>query len=214
MPKCCRHSPDSSASTGTVVVSRDNARSSSTASEETMTSACTRLAPKPARSSSKPRTTSAVTADPAGPAKLSTTGTLPTKRSKPRQSPVLAASGERLNDCGAVATRRRCPLLAAFNPQWRPAPALALVKGWQPATGVTVRHEDRIMTRAVVTGATGNVGSSLVELLTADGTDVVGVARRIPPESRADVQWVGADVAETDLESLFRGRTRSCTWRG
>ena len=37
--------------------------------------------------------------------------------------------------------------------------------------------------------ATGNVGSSLVELLTADGTDVVGVARRIPPESRADVQW-------------------------
>jgi UDP-glucose 4-epimerase len=61
------------------------------------------------------------------------------------------------------------------------------------------------MTRVVVTGATGNVGSSLVELLAADGTDVVGLARHIPPESRADVQWVGADVAETDLESLFRG---------
>ncbi|MGR7000292.1 NAD-dependent epimerase/dehydratase family protein [Yinghuangia aomiensis] len=37
----------------------------------------------------------------------------------------------------------------------------------------------------VVTGATGNVGRALVELLGAAGEDVVGVARHAPEERAA-----------------------------
>lgn len=58
--------------------------------------------------------------------------------------------------------------------------------------------------RVVVTGATGNLGSSLVELLAAAGADVVGLARHRPPTG-PDVRWVEADVAEADLVPIFRG---------
>src|SRR5947207_2469575 len=59
--------------------------------------------------------------------------------------------------------------------------------------------------RVVVTGATGNLGSSLVDLLAAAGADVVGVARHRPPTALPDVRWVEADVAEADLVPVFRG---------
>ena len=59
--------------------------------------------------------------------------------------------------------------------------------------------------RVVITGATGNVGTSLVRALAADGrvTEIVGVARR--PGGLDGVSWVQADVASDPLEPVFRG---------
>jgi nucleoside-diphosphate-sugar epimerase len=59
----------------------------------------------------------------------------------------------------------------------------------------------------VVTGATGNVGTSLLRAFAEDDTveAVVGIARR---KARLDVpktEWVSADVAASDLVPLFRG---------
>lgn len=60
--------------------------------------------------------------------------------------------------------------------------------------------------RVVIAGATGNVGTSLVEILAADPAveSVVGVARRVPLWSAPKTQWVAADVAEDDLVEVFR----------
>jgi UDP-glucose 4-epimerase len=61
--------------------------------------------------------------------------------------------------------------------------------------------------RVVVTGATGNVGSSLVGALVAEPavTSIVGVARRRPALDLPKVQWVAADVSRDDLDGPFRG---------
>lgn len=61
--------------------------------------------------------------------------------------------------------------------------------------------------RVVVVGATGNVGTSLVELLVADPRvdSIVGVARRRPELSLDRVEWVAADVARDDLVPAFHG---------
>ncbi|WP_210493520.1 NAD-dependent epimerase/dehydratase family protein [Patulibacter sp. SYSU D01012] len=61
--------------------------------------------------------------------------------------------------------------------------------------------------RVVVTGATGNTGSSLVRLLARDPeiTEVVGFARRLPQLELPGVTWVAGDVREHDLTALFRG---------
>lgn len=61
--------------------------------------------------------------------------------------------------------------------------------------------------RVVITGASGNVGTSLVEALGADPAveEIVGVARRRPDCVRRKTVWVGADVAESDLEPIFAG---------
>ena len=63
--------------------------------------------------------------------------------------------------------------------------------------------------RVVVTGATGNVGTSVVRALVDDPQvdAVVGVARRVPsswPDSRK-VTWRAADVTRDDLEAVLRG---------
>jgi nucleoside-diphosphate-sugar epimerase len=61
--------------------------------------------------------------------------------------------------------------------------------------------------RIVVTGATGNVGTSVVEALAADPhvTEIVGIARRAtgwrPPKTR----WVWADVERDDLSDTYAG---------
>ena len=62
------------------------------------------------------------------------------------------------------------------------------------------------MTRVVVVGATGNVGTSVVDALGADDTvdEIVGVARRLPALPRAKTTWVAADVERSDLSSVFR----------
>ncbi len=62
--------------------------------------------------------------------------------------------------------------------------------------------------RIVVTGATGNVGTSVVAALedTAQVTSVVGVARRLPEAVPAGkVTYVAADVTEDDLRGAFAG---------
>lgn len=62
--------------------------------------------------------------------------------------------------------------------------------------------------RVVVTGATGNVGTSVVEALAADDriTEIVGIARRTPetpPPSKTT--YVAADVASSPLTSHLDG---------
>lgn len=61
--------------------------------------------------------------------------------------------------------------------------------------------------RVVVTGATGNVGTSTVESLGADPqiTSVAGLARRRPDWTAAKTEWVEADITTTDLVPLLRG---------
>ncbi|WUI03263.1 NAD-dependent epimerase/dehydratase family protein [Spirillospora sp. NBC_00431] len=68
--------------------------------------------------------------------------------------------------------------------------------------------------RVVVTGATGNIGTSTVRALAADPgvTAVTGLARRAPGTGtgsdmpgRDKVEWAEADVTDTDLVPLLRG---------
>ncbi len=61
--------------------------------------------------------------------------------------------------------------------------------------------------RVVVVGATGNVGTSLVQVLADEPavTSVLGLARRRPSWSPPKTEWVTADVASGDLAPHFRG---------
>src|SRR5918994_6318341 len=61
--------------------------------------------------------------------------------------------------------------------------------------------------RVAVTGATGNVGTSLLQALGADPSvdEIVGVARRVPADPWPKVQWRQADVVTADLVPLLRG---------
>src|SRR4051794_26469436 len=61
--------------------------------------------------------------------------------------------------------------------------------------------------RVVVTGATGNVGTSVVRALGADPrvSEIVGLARRMPSWQAPKTRWVRADVTSDRLEPLFDG---------
>ncbi|NNH71398.1 NAD-dependent epimerase/dehydratase family protein [Nocardia uniformis] len=61
--------------------------------------------------------------------------------------------------------------------------------------------------RVVVVGATGNVGTAVVDALAADPavTSIVGLARRMPSRRMEKTEWIGADIRVADLETLFRG---------
>jgi len=61
--------------------------------------------------------------------------------------------------------------------------------------------------RVAVTGATGNVGTSLLRVLAADDSidEIVGIARRKPELEFDKTTWVAADVATDDLAEAFRG---------
>lgn len=70
--------------------------------------------------------------------------------------------------------------------------------------------------RVVVVGATGNLGTSVVQALAADPAveEVVGVARRRPSWSPPKVSFEEADVRSADLTDLFRRATAvvQLTW--
>jgi UDP-glucose 4-epimerase len=61
--------------------------------------------------------------------------------------------------------------------------------------------------RVVVVGATGNVGTSVVQALAADReiTSVLGLARRLPGWRPDGVEWACADIAADDLVPHLRG---------
>jgi nucleoside-diphosphate-sugar epimerase len=61
--------------------------------------------------------------------------------------------------------------------------------------------------RVVVTGATGNVGTSVVEALSAEPAieEIVGLARRRPDVQVPKTRHVTADIRTSDLAALFAG---------
>ena len=61
--------------------------------------------------------------------------------------------------------------------------------------------------RVVVVGATGNIGTSLVQALTAEPevSSVLGLARRLPVWRPDGVEWATADIASDDLAAHLRG---------
>jgi UDP-glucose 4-epimerase len=61
--------------------------------------------------------------------------------------------------------------------------------------------------RVVITGATGNVGTSVLAALSGDDrvNSILGLARRVPAIDYPKVEWQGADVTEADLTAPFRG---------
>jgi UDP-glucose 4-epimerase len=61
--------------------------------------------------------------------------------------------------------------------------------------------------RIVVTGATGNVGTSVVGALLGDDRveQVVGIARRLPEWRPPRTAWVSADIGRDDLRPHFAG---------
>ena len=61
--------------------------------------------------------------------------------------------------------------------------------------------------RVVVTGASGNVGTSVLRALAADERvdEIVGIARRFPRWENPRTRWERADVVTSALEPLFEG---------
>jgi UDP-glucose 4-epimerase len=61
--------------------------------------------------------------------------------------------------------------------------------------------------RIVVTGATGNVGTSVLAALARDPavSEIVGLARRVPNWQNPRTRWVQADIVTSPLEELFAG---------
>ncbi len=61
--------------------------------------------------------------------------------------------------------------------------------------------------RVVITGATGNVGTSLVGALTRDPNveSILGLARRVPALDFPKTTWMAADVTRSNLVEHFRG---------
>ena len=61
--------------------------------------------------------------------------------------------------------------------------------------------------RVVVIGATGNVGTSVVEVLAAEDQidSIVGIARRRPQWQPPKTTWLQADISCDDLEPYFGG---------
>ena len=61
--------------------------------------------------------------------------------------------------------------------------------------------------RVVVVGATGNVGTSLLEALAEEPRveSVLGLARRRPRLMLPKIEWAQADITRSDLVPHFRG---------
>jgi len=61
--------------------------------------------------------------------------------------------------------------------------------------------------RVVITGATGNVGTSFIAALGGDSRadEIVGLARRAPEWTPPRTRWVQVDVGADDLRAVFAG---------
>ena len=61
--------------------------------------------------------------------------------------------------------------------------------------------------RVLITGATGNLGTSVLEALESETQieEIVGLARRKPRREFACTEFVEADIVTSDLETLFAG---------
>lgn len=61
--------------------------------------------------------------------------------------------------------------------------------------------------KAVVTGATGNVGTSTVKALSESQEidEIVGLARREPTWKQPKTSWLEANVLTADLAAIFEG---------
>ena len=61
--------------------------------------------------------------------------------------------------------------------------------------------------RVVIFGATGNVGTSLLEALSDETQveEIVGVARRPPHARFARTRFIQADIVSSDLVTIVRG---------
>ncbi len=61
--------------------------------------------------------------------------------------------------------------------------------------------------RVVVVGATGNVGTSVLDALAAEPqvSEIVGLARRLPELERPKVRWAAVDISSGELVPHFRG---------
>jgi uncharacterized protein YbjT (DUF2867 family) len=70
--------------------------------------------------------------------------------------------------------------------------------------------------RVVVAGATGNLGTSVLQALGREpGVEsVLGIARRLPQVDFARTDWAQADISKDDLVPLFQGATPWSTSRG
>jgi hypothetical protein len=73
------------------------------------------------------------------------------------------------------------------------------------ARGYTARMDGL---HVAVTGATGNIGTSLVRKLSSDArvASVLGIAGRLPKWRVPKTEFVSADLAEDELEPLLEGR--------
>jgi nucleoside-diphosphate-sugar epimerase len=59
--------------------------------------------------------------------------------------------------------------------------------------------------RIVIVGATGNVGTSLLESLAGADHELVAVARRSPSRALTHAEFVAADITTAELAPIFRG---------
>src|SRR4051812_26543477 len=61
--------------------------------------------------------------------------------------------------------------------------------------------------RIVITGASGNVGTSVLQALAREPSvrEIVGLCRRLPRLEIEKTSWQTADVSTSELEPLFRG---------
>src|SRR4051812_39810661 len=61
------------------------------------------------------------------------------------------------------------------------------------------------MTHVVVVGASGNVGSSVVEQLRAAGVErITGVVRRPPSDSASEASWRSCDIGDAAAAAVLR----------
>src|SRR6185312_11335308 len=88
-------------------------------------------------------------------------------------------------------------------------------QGYPPRAGADARRGSlgrptrgyRRPMRVVVTGATGNVGTSVLASLGREPavTEIVGLARRVPRLDYPKVTWCQADVTTDPLRPIFDG---------